>query len=257
LTNLATPDDAVTLGAVISGPVGSAGKSLLVRAAGPALAAVGVPAGHPDPRIELFAGPVRVAENDNWIPSDAATAAFARTGAFAFTPGSRDAVLLAEMLPAGGISVRVSGATAATGTVLAELYDATPPAAASASGLRLVNFSVLKPVGSGFTAGFVLGGRTATPILVRAIGASLAEFGVTDGSVDPVLTLYAGARPLERNDNWGGGETLARAMSQVGAFPLPPASTDAAVLVSLAPGDYSVQVGGSPGLVLLEVYQVR
>ena len=45
----------------------------------------------------------------------------------------------------------------------------------------------------------------------------------------------------------------------VGAFALPTASKDAALLVALAPGSYTAQVsgvGGTGGVVLVEVYEV-
>jgi hypothetical protein len=61
------------------------------------------------------------------------------------------------------------------------------------------------------------------------------------------------------NDNWGGTPALTAAFAAVGAFVLPPASKDAALLATLAPGDYTAQVAGTGntnGLVLVEVYEV-
>ena len=51
-----------------------------------------------------------------------------------------------------------------TGTVIAELYDATLASAFTASTPRLVNVSVIKNVGSGFTMGFVLTGSDASTL---------------------------------------------------------------------------------------------
>ena len=48
-------------------------------------------------------------------------------------------------------------------------------------------------------------------------------------------------------------------MAQVGAFAIPASSRDAALLATLQPGSYSVQVSapaGTGGLVIAEVYEV-
>ena len=49
------------------------------------------------------------------------------------------------------------------------------------------------------------------------------------------------------------------AFRKVGAFPVPGTSLDAALLATLQPGSYSVQVAGvtaENGLVIVEVYEV-
>jgi hypothetical protein len=51
---------------------------------------------------------------------------------------------------------------------------------------------------------------------------------------------------------------LAAAFTATGAFPLPLASKDAALLVTLQPGAYTAQVsgiGGTTGVALVEVYE--
>ena len=76
---------------------------------------------------------------------------------------------------------------------------------------------------------------------------------------DPQLTLFSGLSPLRTNDNWGGTPELTEAFTQVGAFALPAASRDAAVLETLQPGQYTVQVsgvGGTTGVAIVEVYEV-
>jgi hypothetical protein len=66
----------------------------------------------------------------------------------------------------------------AVGMVLTELYDATPADAYAPSTPRLINVSVLKEIGAGFTVGFVVGGTTSRSVLVRAVGPGLAGVGV-------------------------------------------------------------------------------
>lgn len=110
------------------------------------------------------------------------------------------------------------------------------------------------------TAAFTIPGTTAKKILVRAAGPSLAKFttGVLD---DPLLAVFQNGVGAAKNDNWGGSSTLIDAFNQVGAFPfVSPDSKDSALLVTLAPGDYTATVfglGGSTGSVLIEVFEVR
>jgi hypothetical protein len=97
-------------------------------------------------------------------------------------------------------------------------------------------------------------------VLVRAVGPGLAAVGVTSGFVaDPRLALFAGSTKINESDDWGGTAALASAMAQVGAFAIPASSRDAALLATLQPGSYSVQVSapaGTGGLVIAEVYEV-
>ena len=75
---------------------------------------------------------------------------------------------------------------------------------------------------------------------------------------DPQLALFSGQTERARNDNWGGGTALAAAFAQVGAFGLAADSRDAALLATLAPGNYTAQVAGTgttTGIALVEVYE--
>lgn len=132
-------------------------------------------------------------------------------------------------------------------------------AAAPAAESRLTNVSVRSAAGEGgetLIVGFAVAGTAPKPVLIRGIGPSLTPFGVTGAVTDPQVRLYAGAAELGRNDNWGGGEALAAAFRAVGAFGLPSASRDAALLESLPPGAYSVHLvaDSGPGIALVECY---
>ncbi len=139
--------------------------------------------------------------------------------------------------------------------------DATTAANFSTLTPRLLNVSVRKHLGAGLTAGFVLGGSAPTKILVRAVGPGLAVFGVEGTVVDPQLTLFnSSSTRIDSNDNWSGTAALTAAFNSVGAFSLPSStSRDAALLVTLAPGNYTVEVTGvnaTTGTALVEVYEV-
>ena len=99
-------------------------------------------------------------------------------------------------------------------------------------------------------------------MLIRGIGPTLSVFSVTGVLADPQISIVSGNSQVAANDNWEVGANtagIASAAAQVGAFPLPAGSKDAAVLVTLQPGAYSVVltgVGNTSGTALVEVYDV-
>lgn len=262
LTSLADGNDSFSVGCVAGGEGASGPKSVLVRAAGPSLAALGVMDAAADPRLQLYRGTTIVAENDNWGGAPALSAAMTAVGAFALTgPASRDAATLASFSAGVNHTVRISGTGA--GRVIAELYDAGPGPVESATSPRLVNLSVLKQLGDGLTLGFSITGASPMNVLVRAVGPGLAQapFNVADHVRDPRLVIFRGPERIAVSDDWdwSNSTVLGSAFRTVGAFSLPNASKDAALLRTLSPGSYTVQIkaaDSSAGLVLVEVYEV-
>ncbi|HEX2099128.1 MAG TPA: hypothetical protein VHF69_00610, partial [Candidatus Synoicihabitans sp.] len=127
---------------------------------------------------------------------------------------------------------------------------------------RLINLSTrarVSPSGGFGTliTGFVIGGSAPKQVLLRGVGPTLANFGLSSVLADPRLRVFsATGQVIAENDNWGGDPVLAATMRRVGAFALPEASKDAALLLSLPPGVYSVHVlnGGQGGVALAEIY---
>jgi peroxiredoxin len=241
---------------------GSHPKTLLIRAAGPALAAAPfqLPGTLPNPAITVFdASGARVLVNDNWgeLPDvPALRAAMAAQGAFPFPEGSRDAALLVT-LPPGGYTVQLAAATgAAEGIAIIEVYEADESAS------TLVNLSCRARVGTGgdiLIAGFVLRGTAAKRMLIRAVGPTLAQLGVTGVLANPKLDVISQSTGaiVATNEKWDA--SLAEAFSGVGAFALPANSLDAALVVNLPPGGYTAQVSGvnnAAGVALVEVYEL-
>jgi uncharacterized lipoprotein YddW (UPF0748 family) len=250
--------DSFTVGFVVGGSGTSGTKPVVLRAAGPSLAQLGVSGVLPDPLLERFAGSTRTGENDNWGGGAALSSAMSAVGAFAFSgPASPDAAA-SVAVPAGDQSMRISGVGGGTGLVLAEVYDATPDAAYTAMTPRLINVSLLKDSSGGITVGFVVAGGGEKRVLVRAVGPTLSALGVSGAAADPRLNLFAGAREIGANDNWGGRAELVAAGAQAGAFALPSNSRDAALVASLPAGNYTVRVetGDATGTVLVEVYEL-
>lgn len=231
---------------------GTGTNQLLVRGVGPTLTTFGVTGVLADPALQLFRGSTSIATNDNWGGTVAIGSAGTAVGAFPLPTASRDAVLL-ETLSTGSYTAQIGGGT---GAALVELYDV-----GAAPDAKLSNVSARSQIGGGdvLTAGFVVRGPGAKTILIRAVGPTLGAFGVTNALADPKLELYRGTDLLQTNDNWNGTQLLANAFTQVGAFPLPATSNDAALYVTLQPGAYTAQitgVNGATGVALVEVYEV-
>ena len=243
-------------------------KTLLIRAAGPALAGFGVAGALANPTVSVFnvAGD-KVLANDNWgeVPDvPALRAASVAQGAFALPEGSRDAALLVTV-PPGSYTVQVSGVgtgTAAQGVAIVEVYEADADAS------TLVNLSCRARVGTGadiLIAGFVISGTESRRLLIRGVGPALGGFGVTGTLADPKLEVIRQGAPtatatVASNDNWDA--TLAPIFASVGAFALTPGSRDAAIVVNLPPGSYTAQISGvgtgtaAQGVAIVEVYDV-
>jgi hypothetical protein len=264
----------MTVGTVLGG-AGTAGrKPLLARAVGPSLSAFGLAALLPDPRMTLNATnsspAVVLSTNRGWGGSATLGSEFAAVGAFPYANAtSKDSALYETSLSSGNYAIHVSDANGIAGSVLAELYDATPASTFSSSTPRLINVSVLKSVASGtsLTAGFVIGGSSARTVLIRAIGPALgvAPFNIPGTMPAPQLTLVRTSpgpnTTLAANSSWGGDPAIRAVATRVGAFAVANGlSNDAMLLMTLAPGSYTAQVNSAGntagGIVIAEIYEV-
>jgi alpha-tubulin suppressor-like RCC1 family protein len=250
-----TGDQTLIVGLAIGG---TGSKQVLIRGIGPGLTQFGVTGALPDPQIRLFnSASIQTHLNDDWGGGTTLVNAFAAAGAFGLAPASKDAALLVP-LAAGSYSAQITAGGAA-GTALVEAYDSD----AATTTARLVNLSVRTHVGTGdniLIVGFVVVGNVPKNLLIRAIGPGLTSFGVGGVLADPQLGLFKSGVSVatELNDNWGGTPALTAAFTANGAFSLAPASRDAALVIALPPGGYTVQVsgvGGATGVALVEVYE--
>ena len=245
---------------------GNATKTVVIRAIGPTLAAFGLGGTLADPTMDVIplGDTATVASNDNWGGGAALVSAFSRVGAFPLAAASSTDSSVETSLRAAGLSgftVRIASKNAAaTGVALAEVYDEDALTAST----RLVNVSTNGFVGTGDQAlvpGFVIGGTAPKTLLIRAVGPGLAQFGVTGTLADPQLSVQPLGQDLvvAANNDWGNDSALANAFTAAGAFALPAGSRDAAVLLRLPPGGYTVVVSGvgaTTGTALVEVYDL-
>ncbi len=239
-------------GFVINGP---AAKPVLVRGVGPGLSSLGVQAVLADPRIRIFHGSTLIAENDNW-DAHAVAAIAARVGAFALPDGSKDAAFVATLEP-GAYTAHITGGE---GVALAEIYDASENPQSEYQ--RLIDIATRGEVGTGeniLIGGFVIAGNAPKRVLVRGVGPTLATQGVAAPLADPVLKVFAGSTIVAENNDWGSDAAITAAETAVGAFHLASGSKDAALLLTLKPGLYTVHVAGAnntTGVALVEIYEV-
>jgi hypothetical protein len=251
---------------LISGFVvsGNAPQDVLVRGIGPGLARHGLPGALANPRLKIFSGSTLVMENGDWGASSAAAQiadAAARTGAAALDAGSADAAILARLQP-GAYTAQVSSDDNTIGVALAEVYDAS---SVEANSPKLIALSTRGEVGAGdniLIVGLVVMGNAPKKIIIRGVGPTLQNYGVEGVLADPVLRLYQGATLMRENDDWSaspGAAAIVAAGNSVGLSALPDGSKDAALLLYLPPGGYTVQLRGASdttGVGLVEVYEV-
>lgn len=256
------PDAPQIAGVVCSTPFGL--HPILLRAVG-----FGFPGSSGVPMLPV---PVLTVQNasrtlatDRGSVNSPEVAALARTvGAF---PITTEPLLNSTWIRGSAVTLAVgSGAFTAittsgngnSGLSIFEFYDASdlshPPLARNLSirGRTSPGVNVL-------TAGFVVAGNGPLRVLVRGIGPGLTAFGLTTVTPDPLLRVYAAgvATPLATNAAWAGEAAITVAGHSAGAFPLAANSRDTAVLLTLEPGAYTVQLAGSgdtPTEALIELY---
>ena len=124
---------------------------------------------------------------------------------------------------------------------------------------RFVNLATRGLVQTGdnvLIGGIIIGGSGNKSVLVRALGPSLSSGGVVNPLADPTLEIYQGFVKIVENDNWK--STQQAAIQATGLAPTN--NAEAAILVDLAPGNYTMVVrgkGGTTGVGLVESYEIR
>jgi len=242
---------------------GSQPMRVLLRGVGPALRAqAGLAGALTNPKIVLHGPEGRLAKNDDWAfrpDADVVADRAKALGAFSLDrQDGRDAVLYATLQP-GAYTVLVSGRRpGAQGLGLVEVYEDTRFPTDS----RLVNLSTRAHVGKGAEVaigGFVVDGDQPRSYLLRGAGPDLAARGVEGFLPDPAIRLFdASGAALADSDDWD--PALADAFADAGADPFEPGSRDAALLVELDPGPYTVHLRsakeGAGGIGLVEIFEV-
>lgn len=234
---------------------GSAPKKLIIRAIGPS---TGVPGALANPKLELLdKNGAILRSNDDWQlqPTLAERQAVIDSK---IVPGNSFEAAIVATLPANGTSytVKVSGSDGGSGIALAEVYDLDAP---SLSASKLINVSTRADVGTGdnvLIGGIIIGGPQVKQVVVRAIGPSLTNYGISAPLANPTLELRnANGDLLTFNNDYGSPH--AGPIATYGLEPLNPVESGLAVY--LAPGAYTAIVRGvnnGVGIALVEAYGV-
>ena len=201
--------------------------------------------------LELHKPGGGVVENDNWKSTQ-----LIDIQATGIPPSNGlESAIVATLAP-GAYTAIMRGKNGGTGVGLVEVYDLSP-----ASDSILTNISTRGSVGKRdnvLIGGFILSGSTGSAnVIVRALGPSLLQRGVSRALVDPTLELRdANGALVIANDNWNdsqGVELQAIALA-------PPDAREAATTGLLTPGAYTAIVRGKDqqtGVGLIEVYCLR
>ena len=242
-----TGEDVLIAGFVISG---NQAKKVIVRALGPTLSTLGVGGALADPTMTIVnSSNVVVASNDNW--RDTQQSEIAASG-YA-PPNDLESAIIAT-LPPGSYTAVVTGKNGGTGIGLVDLYQL------DASTSIFQNLSTRGLVGSGnnvLIGGLIIGSGEPPVIVLRAIGPTLSNFGITQPLQDPTLELRdANGALIAFNNDWNDDTPTA-----VKATLLKPSdSRESAIVASLAAGNYTAIVrgkNGTTGVALVEAYRLH
>jgi photosystem II stability/assembly factor-like uncharacterized protein len=262
LMGFAGSADATLIGGFsVSTLASSSTGNFLIRAVGPGLSKFGVSNPLNAPKVSVYVGDRLIAANTAWHTASNASeirAAAIRTGAFPLSEDSLDSAVLLQ-LGAGNYTVVVNDASGGSGSALLEIYDIdTLPVT------RLGNLSVRSLVRPGehlTIGGLVVTGGLRKSVLIRAAGPALRAFQLSDVLTQPRFLVRSGAEIIATGAAWSDAPNAAairQSAVAAHAFPFADGSVDAASLVELATGAYTIEVsdaGGGRGVALLEIYE--
>jgi hypothetical protein len=247
--------DRVMIGGFII--TGNAPKQVAVRGIGPSLIGFGIGSALADPTLELRDGSgALLFQNDNWQDD---TAQAAQLIALGLAPqSSNESAIVATLQPGASFTALLAGKNGGSGVGLMEIYD-TDQAANS----QLTHISTRGFVQTGdnvMIGGFILGGSGSNNgIVVRGVGPSLAQFGLSNVLADPTLELRdSNGMLLLANDNWQDDSVSAAQLTARGLAPQN--SLESGIFASLPPGAFTAILAGKnsgTGIGLVEIYNVQ
>ncbi len=186
-------------------------------------------------------------------------------------PGATDAILLVGNATSADAGVYVCQVTNGAGTVSSPA--ATLSVVSTLTPGYLINLSARADVGTGnniLIGGFGVGGTGTKQLLVRGTGPALSVYFSAELVAPQLVLLDNNGAVVATNLGWGnapiaGSSTAmempvaagATLMSTLGAFPYAIGSADTALVLTMPPGNNTVQlsgVAGTGGIALCEIY---
>jgi arylsulfate sulfotransferase len=243
-------DNVLIGGFIVTGP---GPKSVVLRALGPSLSGFGLSGVLRDPVLSVYDSSHNlVGTNDNW-QSDLNRSVVETNGLAPANPLESAQV---RTLAPGAYTVIVRGKDPTPGIGLVEVYDISTQA-----NTKVVNMSTRGSVGTGdsvLISGFIVGDVESETVVVRALGPSLASFGVSGVLSDPTLTIYdSRGTVIASNNNW---------QDNINAIDIqrnglaPQNALESALVLHLPAGAYTAIVRGAndaTGIGLAEVYTLH
>lgn len=225
---------------------GNGDKRVVLRALGPSLSQAGVSGVLIDPVISLYDSKgVLMESNDDRLDLGGLSNPL--------LPTDPSESFLLAILPPDSYTAVVEGANGTTGVALVEVYDLEP------GDSRVANISTRADIsfpGDVMIGGFIVGDGDPTEVIVRALGPSLATFGVENILSDPVLGVYdSNGTLIASNDNWRSTQE-----QEIEATIPPTNDLESAIVATLAPGPYTALVrdaNHATGVGLVEVYNLE
>ncbi|MFL6536871.1 MAG: peptidylprolyl isomerase, partial [Chthoniobacterales bacterium] len=251
---LCSTGDNVLIGGFIV--AGGSSKTVIMRALGPSLAQFNVQNTIADPGVSLHDTQSTLASNDNWA-SGANAELITDLGR---KPDADSEAALFATVPSGATDTSYTAImqnnAGTLGVGIMEIYDLD-----SGPGSVLRNLSSRGVVGTGdniMIGGFIIGGDGTRRIVVRAVGPTLAQFGVPDSLPNPTLDLFDGnGNKMTSNDDW---QTNPDAAEIQGYGKNPSDPREAAIIATLPAGSYTALLRGTgdkpTGNALLELFDV-
>jgi hypothetical protein len=245
-------EDNVLIGGMIA--TGTVPKKVIIRAIGPTLTELGVADALTNPTLELFQGNTLLFSNDDWRDSTQQ----AQIEASGFAPNKdAESAIIWTLIAGQNYTAIVRGKDGQSGVGLVEAFDLEPAPAS-----RLANISTRGFVDvddNVMIAGVIVGpgnGGTSLKVLVRALGPTLGDFGVTGFLANPTVDLVnASGTVIRSNDDW----KLSQQMEIESAQLAPAYESEAALVENLLPGSHTAIVRGAgrtTGVGLVEVYNI-
>ena len=237
---------------------GNGPKKVLLRGIGPSLSLAGK---LDNPTLELHdASGAVIGKNDNWLVTQPGGVVSgdqsAEIKASGLAPGDdREAALIANLSP-GNYTAIVAGAQNTAGIGLVEIYDLDLEANSNLANLSTRGFA---DTGDNvLIGGFITDGSsyTQSKLIVRALGPSLAQFGIANRLNNPSLEIYdQNGNRQAANDDWQNGN-----QPEINSYGLAPNDPhESALYVVLPAGNYTAVVtssDGSTGVALIETYNL-
>jgi hypothetical protein len=247
-----TGDNVLIGGFIITG---TDPKKVIVRGIGPSLGSFGIQDPLADPILELHDSSSTLVTNDDWKLRSDGSSQQAEIVATTLAPTNDLESALLRTLPAGnaGYTAVLRGKNNGTGIGVVEAYDLD-----QAANSKLANISTrgLVESGNNVLIGGFIAGNGLTKVIVRAIGPTLANFGIANPLLDPTLEVFNNnGVSIAINDDWQTSQK-----TEIEATGLPPNDTrESAIVATLTPGNYTAVVrgkNGATGIAVVEAYNI-